>query len=89
MLTRMRTRGKWWFSGDVGCAAKRAGAALWAAAASAAATAWKTEGIFSGRWVGGGWLGGPGRDLAARQADQVGSGGRERRGAAVSAFWAG
>ena len=32
--------------------------------------------------------GGAGRDLAARRADPVGSSGRGRRGAAVSAFWA-
>ena len=37
--------------------------------------------------VGGRWLGGPGRDLAARRADPAGSGGRGRRGAAVSALW--
>ena len=36
--------------------------------------------------VGGGWLEGSGHDLAAGQADLVGSGGRGRREAAVSAF---
>ena len=73
-------------SGDVGCAAMRAGAALWAAAASAAATAGRMEGISFGLRVGGGWLQGPGRDLAARWADLVGGGGPEGRGAAVSSF---
>ena len=37
--------------------------------------------------VGGGRLGGPGRDLAARRADLVGSGGG-RRGAVAFSFWA-
>ena len=41
-----------------------------------------------GPQAGGGWLGGPGRDLTARRADLVGSGGGGRRGAAVFAFWA-
>ena len=36
--------------------------------------------------VGGGWLRGPGGDLAARGADPVRSGGQGRRGAVVSAF---
>ena len=45
--------------GDVGCSAMRAGAALWAAAASAAATAGRMEGMSSGcGWEEGGW-GGP------------------------------
>ena len=41
-----------------------------------------------GLQVGGGWLGGPGRDLAAWRADLVGSGGGGRCGAAVFSFWA-
>ena len=63
----------------------RAIAGLWAAA-SAAATAWRMEGMSSGLLVGGGWLGGPGRDLAARQADLVGSGEGGRRRAAFFVF---
>ena len=43
---------------DVGCAAMRAGAALWAAATSAAATAGRMEGMSSGcRLRAGGWRG--------------------------------
>ena len=42
--------------GDVGCAAMRADAALWAAAARAAATAWRMKGRSSGCGLGaGGW----------------------------------
>ena len=74
------------FLGDVGCAAMRAVAALWAATASAAATAGRMEGMSSGCGFGGGWLEGPRRDLAARRADPVGSGGQRRQGAAVSPF---
>ena len=47
--------------GDVGRAVMRAGAALWAAAASAAPTAGRMEGISSGCRFGGGWLEGPGK----------------------------
>ena len=47
-LMRMRTRRKWWFFGDVGRAVMRAGAALWATAASTAATAGRMEGMSSG-----------------------------------------
>ena len=36
----------------------------------------------------GGWLWGPGRDLAAQRADLVGSGGGWRRGALAFSFWA-
>ena len=44
--------------GDVSCAAMRAGAALWAAAASATATAGRMEGMSSGCGLGaGGWRG--------------------------------
>ena len=44
--------------GDVGCAAMQAGAVLWAAAASAAATAGRMEGISSGCGLeAGGWRG--------------------------------
>ena len=74
--------------GDAGCAVMRAGAGLWAAAASAVAPAGRMEGMSSGRKFGSGWLGGPGRDQAAWRADSVGSGGGWRRRAAVSAFWA-
>ena len=41
-----------------------------------------------GLQVGGGRLGGPGRDLAAWRADLVGSGGGGRRGAVAFSFWA-
>ena len=58
--------------GNVGCAAMLAGAALRAAAASAAGTVGRLEG--------------PGRDQGARRADRVRSGGRGRRQATVSAF---
>ena len=71
--------------GDAGCAVMRAVVGLWAAA-SAAATAGRTEGMSFGLQVGDGWLGRPGRDLAARRADLVSSGGAGRRGAAVFAF---
>ena len=50
---------------DAGWAVMRAG--LWAAA-SAAATAGRMEGMSSGCRLGAGGLGGPGRDLAARGA---------------------
>ena len=48
----------------------------------------KERGHVRGLQVGGGWLGGLGRELTARRADLVGSGGVGRRGAAVFAFWA-
>ena len=60
-------------------------AGLWAAA-SAAATAGRIEGVASGCKFLGGQLGGPGRDLAARRADLVGSGGGGRRGAVTFSF---
>ena len=54
---RLRTRRKWWFLGDAVCAVMRAVAGLWAAA-SAAATAGRMEGMSSGcrfwGWVAGG-----------------------------------
>ena len=74
--------------GDVGCAAMLAGAALRAAAASSAVTVGRMKCMSSGRSLGAGGLGGPGRELAARRVGLVGSGGQGRRGAAVSAFWA-
>ena len=55
-------------------------AGLWAAA-SAAATAGRMQGMSPGCRLGAGGLGGPGRDLAVRRADLVGSGGGGRRGA--------
>ena len=70
---------------DAGWAVMRAG--LWAAA-SAAATAGRMEGMSSGCRFGGGRLGGPGRDPAARRANLVGSGGGGRRGAVAFSFWA-
>ena len=73
--------------GDVGCAVMRAVAGLWAAA-SAAATAGRMEGMSSGCRFGDGWLVGPGGDLAARRADLVGSAGGGRRGAVAFFFWA-
>ena len=74
--------------GDAGCAVIRAVAGLWVAAASAAATAGRTEGMSSGRRLGTCGLGGPGRNLGAQRADLAGSSGRGRRRAAVFAFWA-
>ena len=68
---------------DAGWAVMRAG--LWAAA-SAAATAGRMEGMSSGCRFGAGGLGGAGRDLAARRADLVGSGGGGRRGAVAFSF---
>ena len=68
---------------DAGWAVMWAG--LWAAA-SAAATAGRMEGMSSGCSFGGGRLGGPGRDLAARRADLVRSGGGGRRGAVAFSF---
>ena len=83
---KIRTRRKWWFSGmwvalqcgrvrpcDPGSLCRGHGG--------------EDGGRVLGPRVWGGWLGGPGRDLAARRSDPVGSGGRGRRGAAVSAFW--
>ena len=64
--------------GDVDCATMRAGAALWAAAAFAAATAGRMEGMFSGRGLGAGagWArplpGGPaGRSSRQRWAGEA------------------
>ena len=54
----LRTRRKWWFLGEAGCAVMRAVAGLWAAA-SAAATAGRTEGMSSGCRLGVGGLGSP------------------------------
>ena len=70
---------------DAGWAVMRAAAGLWAAA-SAAATVVRMKGMSSGCRLGGGRLGGPGRDLAARRADLVGSGGKGRRGAVAFSF---
>ena len=70
---------------DAGWAVMRAG--LWAAA-SAAATAGRMESMSSACRLGAGGWGGPGRDLAARRADLVGSGGGGRRGAVAFSFWA-
>ena len=74
-------------SGDVSCAAMLAGAALRAAAASAAAMAGRMEGMSSGCGSGEGGWGGLALTWRPEGADSVGSGGRGRRGAAVSAFW--
>ena len=70
---------------DAGWAVMRAGLR---AAASAAATAGRMEGMSLGCRLGAGGWGGPGRDLAARRADLVGSGGGGRRGAVAFSFWA-
>ena len=70
---------------DAGWAVMRAGLR---AAASAAATAGRMEGMSSGCRLGGGRLGGTGRDLAAGRADLVGSGGGGRRGSVAFSFWA-
>ena len=68
---------------DAGLAVMRAG--LWAAA-SAAATAGRMEGMSSGCRLEADGPGGPGRDLAARRADLFGSGGGGRRGAVAFSF---
>ena len=68
---------------NAGWAVMRAGS--WAAA-SAAATAGRMEGMSLGCNFGGGRMEGLGRDLAARRADLVGSGGGGRRGAVASSF---
>ena len=78
--------------GDAGCAAMPAGAALWAAAASATATAGKMEGMFSGRGLGLGCCGGPA--VTWRPGGQIRSAALGERGAglqsAPSRFdWAG
>ena len=62
--------------GDAGRAVMRAVAGLWAAAS-------EDGGHVLGQQVGGAWLGGPARDLAAQRADLVGSAGGGRRRAAV------
>ena len=69
---------------DAGWAVMRAGLG---AAASAAATAGRMEGMSPGCSFGDGRLGGPGRDLAGGRADLVGSGGAGRRGAVAFSFW--
>ena len=55
---RLRTRRKLLFSGDAGCAVMRGVAGLWAAA-SAATTAGRMEGMSSGCRLGAGGWGGP------------------------------
>ena len=68
---------------DAGWAVMRA---RFPAAASAAATAGRMQGLSSGcRWGAGSW-GGPVCDLAARRADLVGSAGGGRRGALAFSF---
>ena len=70
---------------DAGWAVMRAG--LWAAA-SAAATAGRMQGMSPGCRLGAGGWGGPVCDLVARRANLVGSGGGGRRGAVAFSFWA-
>ena len=84
---RMRTRMRWWFFGGcwLSCHAGRCGFAD--RGCLCRGQGGEDGGHVLGPRVGGRWLGGPGRDLAARRADSVGSGGPGRRGAAVSAFW--
>ena len=80
-------------SGEAGCAVMPAVAGLWAAA-SAAATAGRMEGMSFGCRFGVGGSGGPavtwrpGSDLVARRADPIGSSRGGRRGVMVFAFWA-
>ena len=67
---------------DVGCAAMQAGAALRAAAAPAAATAGRMEGMSSGRGLGAGGWGGPAvtwRPRGPIWPAAVGEGGAELR----------
>ena len=70
---------------DAGWALMRAG--LWAAA-SAAATAGRMEGMSSGCRLGAGGWGGPVVTWRPWRADLVGSGGGGRRGAVAFSFWA-
>ena len=72
--------------GDVCFAAIGAGAAFVGWGGLRGGHCGEDGGHLLGLQVGGGWLEGHGRNLAARWADLVGSGGRGRRGTAVSAF---
>ena len=84
---RMRRRRKWWFFGGrrLRC---DAGSCGFVGGGFCCGHGGEDGGHVLALQVGGGWRGGPGCDLAARQADLVGSGGGGRRGAAVFAFWA-
>ena len=78
--------------GDVDCAAMRAGAALWVAAASAAATAGRMEGMSSGRGFGAGGWGGPAvtwRPGGPIWSAAVGRAGAGRRSPPSRLRWAG
>ena len=78
--------------GDVGCATMRAGAALWAAAASAAATAGRMEGISSGCGLGAGGLRGPAvtwRSGGPIRSAAAGGGGAVLRSLPSGFGWAG
>ena len=72
--------------GDGGCAAMQAGAAFVGRGGLCCGHCGEDGGHVLRPLVGGGWLEGPGRDLAALRAHPVGSGGRGICGAAVSAF---
>ena len=77
--------------GDVGCTAMLAGAALPAAAASAAGTAGRMEGMSSGRGLGAGGVGGPAvtwRPYGPIQSATVGEGGAELRSLPSGLGWA-
>ena len=78
--------------GDVGCAAMRAVAVLWAAAASAVVTAGRMEARSSGRGLGAGCWGGPAvtwRPGGPIWSAAVGGGGAGRRCPPSSLSWAG
>ena len=78
--------------GDVGCAAMRAGAALWASVASATAAAGRMEGMSSGRGLGAGGWGGPAvtwRPGRPMRLAAVGGGGAELRSSLSGLGWAG
>ena len=74
--------------GDGSCAAMRAGAALGCGGLRCRHCG-EDRGHFPRLWVRGGWLRGPGLDLAARGADPCGSGLWRRCGTAVPVYWAG
>ena len=87
----MRTRRKWLFLEDAGWAVMRAGAGLWDAAASAAATAGRMKGMSSRRSSGVGGLGGPAvtwRHCGPIKSAAGGEGGAGLRSAPSGFGWA-
>ena len=86
-LMRMRRRRKWWlFFGGCGLHCHAGGCGFVGRGGLRCGHCGEDGGHVFGLRVGGGWQEGPGRALAAWRADPVGSGGRGRRGADISAF---